>query len=102
MKEYALLIFLGVVAVIVIVIGIWMRVKGYGAKKAAEAKKKAEEEAYFQDRDKPDDAEGESFLEDGNLYSMREGKQKGEVYFQDDDKGKKKEEEGKLESWDDY
>ena len=101
MKEYALLIFLGVVAVIVIVIGIWMRLAGPGAKKAAAAKKKAEEEAYFKDQDKPDDPKGESFLEDGNLYSMREGKNKKEEFFQDDEKEKKKA-GGKLESWDDY
>ncbi len=108
MQEYALLIVLGVVVVIVIGLGIWLRMKGFtsagqsgpkGAKNKAGARKGAN--GADPSGKPPKNDEKDTFWKDGGLFSSK--KKKGddkEEYFKDEDGDRKQ--DGKLESWDDY
>ena len=114
MQEYALLIVLGVVVVVIIGVGIWLRMKGFtssalsgsnGAKDKAGAKNKAGAGKGANGADpsgKPPKNDGkDTFWKDGGLFSSK--KKKGddkEEYFKDE--GGDAKQGGKLESWDDY
>jgi hypothetical protein len=101
MQEYAFLIVLGVVAVIVIGVGIWLNMKGIKYKKAAKAEAAAAEAAAKAGKGPGAAGAGkDEFHKDDNLFAMKDGKRGEGEFFKDDEKEKKG--GGKLESWDDY
>lgn len=103
MGEYIYLVGLGVVAVIVVIVGIVLRPKkdkAKGGKNKRGKGKGGKDKFYKPDAYNDTGGDGDDF-QDSNLYDMKEGK--GGTGFVDDDYDPKKEKgKEKLESWDDY
>ncbi len=102
MEQYADLLKLGFVVVLVLLVGLVLRLMDFGKKRAKGDKKskgKAGKEAYFQQDAYVDMGGDGGEWEDSDMYAMKEGKKKSRGIHDDDKKSKKKD---KQESWDDY
>ncbi len=103
MEEYAGLLKLGFVVALVLLVGLGLRLMGFGKKSAKGGKKskgKAEKETYFQQDAYVDHGGDGGAWEDNDMHAMKEGKTGSRGIHDDDDKKAKKQE--KAESWDDY
>ncbi|MBL6933473.1 MAG: hypothetical protein ISR45_11030 [Rhodospirillales bacterium] len=107
MEEYAFFIEMGFVIALVLLIGLILRVLGFrfrfgaggkNAKQNKRSKGKGEKEQYFQQAAYVDDGNGNTEWEDGDMYSMKEGKGTKRRPI-DMDKVK---EDDKYDSWDNY
>jgi len=103
MEEYAGLLKLGFVVALVLLVGLVLRLMGFGKKKAKNGKKskgKAGKEAYFQQDAYVDMGGDGGEWEDNDMNALKDGLTKSRGIHDDDDKKSKKQE--KEESWDDY
>jgi len=104
MEQYAGLLKLGFVIALVLLVGLILRLMGFGKKRAKGGKKskgKAEKETYFQQDAYVDHGGDGAEWEDSDMHAMKEGKA-GSRGIHDDDDNKKAKKQEKVESWDDY
>ncbi|MBC8267875.1 MAG: hypothetical protein H8E36_03915 [Rhodospirillaceae bacterium] len=103
MEEYAGLIKLGFVFALVLLVGLVLRLMGFGKKDKTgkgKSKKKGSEEKFFKQDAYVDHGGDGGEWEDSDMYAMKEGKKTSRGIF--DDVVKEKKGSKKLESWEDY
>ncbi|MBT4933820.1 MAG: hypothetical protein HOL66_16240 [Rhodospirillaceae bacterium] len=103
MEEYAGLLKLGFVVALVLLVGLVLRLMGFGKKDKAgkgKSKKKAEKEKFFKQDAYVDHGGDGGEWEDSDMYAMKEGKASSKGMFDDVVQDGKKSK--KMESWEDY